>query len=59
VRPQQSYEGYSLAEADPLSGDDLSGVVTWKGKHDLAAFRGRPVSVAIHMSRAKLFSVSI
>ena len=59
VRPQQSYEGYSLTEADPLSGDELSGVVTWKGKRDLAAFRGRPVSVAIHMSRAKLFSVSI
>ena len=59
VRPQQAYEGHSLAEADPLSGNDLSGVVTWKGKRDLSAFRGRPLSVSIHMNRAKLYSVSL
>lgn len=59
VRPQLPHDGFSLAEADPLSGDDLSGVVSWKGKRDLSAFRGRPVSVAIHMNRAKLHSVSL
>ncbi len=59
VRPSLPCEGHSLAEADPLEGDDLSGVVTWNGKCDLSAFRGRPVSVSIHMSRAKLFSVSL
>ncbi len=59
VRPQLPYDGFSLDEADPLSGDDLSGVVSWNGKRDLSAFRGRPVSVAIHMNRAKLYCVSL
>ncbi|MDP6052488.1 MAG: hypothetical protein QF879_09075, partial [Candidatus Latescibacteria bacterium] len=59
IRPTEAYEGYSTKEADVLTGDELSKVVTWNGKSDLSTFRGRPISVRIHMSRAKLFSISL
>ena len=52
-------EGFSLAEADPLSGDELDQVVTWKGSGDLSRLQGMKVAVRIHMARAKLFSFSI
>jgi len=59
IRPMEAYEGYSTKEADVLTGDELSKVVTWNGKSDLSTFRGRPISVRIHMSIAKLFSISL
>ena len=52
-------EGFSLAEADPLSGDELDQVVTWKGRSDLSSLRGRKVALRIHMARTKLFSFTI
>ncbi len=59
VSKVEPIEGFSLAEADPLSGDELDQVVTWKGNGDLSRLQGMKVAVRIHMARAKLFSFSI
>ncbi len=52
-------EGFSLAEADALSGDELDQVVTWNGKSDLSSLRGKQLALRLHMARAKVFSVAI
>ena len=57
--PVEPLPGYSLDDADPLVGDELSRVVTWNGRSDLSALKGRLVSIRIHMARARLYSLSI
>jgi len=57
--PVEPFEGYGFDEADAMVGDDLSRVVTWKGSGDLSGLKGRDVSIRIHLSRARLYSVSI
>ncbi len=58
-------EGYFLSEdefkkiVDVLSGDHLSKTVTWKGKSDLSALKGKKVAIRISMARAKIFSISM
>ncbi len=59
ISPVEAIEGFSLAEADALSGDELDQVATWNGKSDLSRLRGRKVAVRFHMARAKLFSFAI
>jgi len=56
--PVEAFEGFGLADADPLVGDERAGVATWRGRSDLSPLAGRKVSVRITMSRAKLFSIS-
>ena len=56
IRP---LEGFSADEADVLVGDELDKVVTWKGKGDLAALKGKQVAVRLHLARAKVFSMAI
>lgn len=58
-QPVEAYPGFGLEEADPLVGDDLSRVVTWKGCGDLSSLKGKEVSIRIHMARARLFSIAI
>lgn len=57
--PVEPFEGYGLAEADPMVSDDLSQVVTWKGSGDLSGLKGKDVAIRLHLSRARLYSVSI
>ena len=57
--PIKAFPGFSLGEADPLSGDELARTVTWNGKSDLSSLRGRKVAVRLHMNRAKVFSTSL
>ena len=57
--PVKAFDGFGLEEADVLSGDELSRVVTWKGKSDLSALKGRRVALRIHMARAKIFSTAV
>jgi len=57
--PIKPLEGFGLEEADPLVGDELSKVVTWKGKSDLSALHGKLVAVRLHLARAKVFSIAI
>ena len=59
VESIQPLEGFSADEADGLVGDELDKVVTWKGKSDLAALKGKQVAVRLHLARAKVFSMAI
>ena len=57
--PVEPFPGYGLDAADALVGDELSRVVTWNGRSDLSELKGRPVSIRIHMARARLYSLFI
>jgi len=57
--PVEPFAGFGLAEADVLVGDELSRAVTWKGRADLSALKGRQVSIRFHLCRARLYSLSI
>ena len=59
VRPITAFSGFSVDEADLLTGDELSRAATWNGKSDLSQFTGRQVSARVQMSRAELFSVTL
>jgi len=57
--PVKAIEGFGLAEADVLAGDELEGVASWRGNSDLSSLRGRQVAVRLHLARAKVFSSAI
>ena len=57
--PGRAMPGYGLGEADVLAGDEVSGVVTWRGRSDLSALKGKAVSVRLHLARARVFSVAL
>jgi hypothetical protein len=57
--PVKPFPGFSLVEADALTGDELSRAATWKGSSNLAALKGRKVSARLHMARAKLFAIAM
>ena len=59
--PQEvpAFEGFSLNEAEPLTGDELGAVVRWNGNGDLSALKDRSVSVRLHMHKAKVFSTAL
>ena len=50
--PDRAFE-----DCDPISGDHLDHVVTWKGESDLSAWSGHPVRLRFRMQRARLFSL--
>ncbi len=58
-RPVEAHPGFSLAEADPLTGDSISEAARWRGRSDLAVLAGESVGLRFHLYKAKLFSVSI
>ena len=49
--------GFALADMEPLYGNELDAVVTWKGGADLAALRGRPVRLRLWLKDADVFSL--
>ena len=51
--------GFSFADCDPLTGDDLEGLVSWQGNSDLSRFRGKEIHLRLRMARAKLFAYSM
>ncbi len=51
--------GYSFDDCDPLSGDHLDAVVTWRGKSDLSALRGKQIHLRFCMARASLFALTM
>ena len=57
--PAAELEGFGTADCDVLEGDELSRVVSWKGRSDLSKFAGREVCVRFTMARAELFSVAV
>ena len=50
---------FSMEDCDGMSGDELDWIVTWKGKGDLSALKGKQVAVRFHMARATLFSFAL
>ena len=49
--------GYALADMNPLYGDELDAVSTWKSKRDLSALTGKPVRFRFVLHDADLFSI--
>ena len=45
-------EGFSFADCDRLSGDELEAVVSWRGQSDLLALRGQKIHLRFRMARA-------
>ena len=50
--------GYSFAESDLLTGDELSQSVTWRGKSDISGIGGS-LAIRLRMFQAKLFAYSV
>ena len=49
--------GYTLANAVPLSGDEISAVASWKTTDSVRSLAGRQVRLRFVMSRADLYSL--
>lgn len=58
-REVEAFEGFSLAEAEKLTGDEVSRVVRWNGNSDLSSLKGREVAVRLRMNKAKVFSTAL
>jgi hypothetical protein len=50
--------GRGFADCDPLSGDELDHVVTWRGEADLGHEEGAAVRLRFRLRAARLFSVA-
>ena len=48
--------GYSLEENNPVFGDSLDHVVTWKGGEDVSKLAGKPIRLRFTVSDADLYS---
>jgi hypothetical protein len=48
--------GYTMADADTLNGNSVRAVVTWRGRSDVSALRGKPVRLHLKMRSAKLYA---
>jgi len=46
----------ALGTSDPMTGDSLRQTVTWKGKSDVGALAGKPISIRFTLRSAALFS---
>ena len=52
-------EGAALAEGEAFTGDDCAHIVSWKGRDDLGAFRGRTVRLRFELADAELFAFQV
>lgn len=48
--------GFTIADASPMTGDEISRVVTWGANSDLGSLAGQVVRVRFQLQDAKLFS---
>ena len=48
--------GFSLADCDPIYGDDLERTVSWKGSSNLSSIVGKPVRLRLELQDADVFS---
>ena len=55
----RALDGFTLEDCDPLAGDEMDRVVTWKGQADLSSLEGKQVAIRLHLARAKLFSTAM
>lgn len=52
----QALPGFTLADCDPLRGDQVQGVVHWKGQADLSRFKGQALSLSLEIAQGRLYS---
>ena len=56
---EKPVKGFSMEDCDPIITENTAHVVTWKGKSDLSALKGRRVFVRFKMRHAGLYSFQI
>jgi len=49
-------KGFSVKEADPITGDSVRHVATWNGDADVSSLKGKPIVLRFHLDRCKLYS---
>ena len=49
--------GYTLKNCDPITGDAISGTVTWKGNANLSALADKTIRLRFVMNEADLYSL--
>ncbi|MCX6873802.1 MAG: hypothetical protein NTW21_08335, partial [Verrucomicrobia bacterium] len=49
--------GYALADAVPLTGDEIDGVAAWNSGSDVSALAGTPVQLRFVLENADLFAM--
>jgi hypothetical protein len=53
----QPLDGFALNDCDPITTDAVRQIVTWKKAGDLAALRGIPIRLRIHLKNAHLYAL--
>jgi hypothetical protein len=49
--------GFAMADCDPIVGDDIERVVTWKGLPNVSRLAGQPLRLRFRLKDADLFSL--
>ena len=49
-------EGFSVKEADPITGDSVRHTATWNSNASVNALEGKPIVLRFHLDRCKLYS---
>lgn len=49
--------GFGAGDCDPLIGDELARVVSWRGRRDLSRLAGRVIRLRFHLEDADIFSL--
>lgn len=52
-----AYPGFSAADCELISADEIDYEVRWKGNADVSSLAGKPVRVQLEMRNAKLFAL--
>lgn len=55
----KTIEGFTMQDSDPFTGDAVSHTLSWKGKTDLSALRGKRLMLRIHMYHAQLYTITL
>ena len=53
----QTIEGFAVEDCDEIVGDRIVRGVSWKGRTDVSALKGKPVRLAFELKDADVFSV--
>jgi hypothetical protein len=54
--PKTSLAGFGVDECDPIRGDSVRQVVSWKGNNDVGNLAGQVVRLRFEMEKAKLYA---
>ncbi|MCY2990662.1 MAG: hypothetical protein NTY19_22705 [Planctomycetota bacterium] len=53
---QRPVPGFTAADCDPLTGDEIDATVTWKGRAEVRSLAGKPIHLRFVIKNADLFS---